>query len=139
MKFTYEPSGVFQHQYSCGFERDEDALEGNTQWVRDKISHFNSCSTPLSRSISRVPGSLPIQSLVKEHGASRMSASVEPTPIPSMAQRDTLSNGSFHASGRSSCFMRTPEYTGHLLGEWRPPLHGQSSISGISMRRTVIH
>jgi hypothetical protein len=24
---TYEPSDVRQHQYLCGFERDEDALE----------------------------------------------------------------------------------------------------------------
>ena len=35
---TNEPSRAILHQYSCGFERDEDALEAHTQWVRNRIS-----------------------------------------------------------------------------------------------------
>ena len=42
---AWEPSDVRHHLYSCGYERDEDALEGHTPWVRDKISHFSSLST----------------------------------------------------------------------------------------------
>ena len=30
---------------SCGFQRDEDTSEVNTQWVRNKISHSSSRST----------------------------------------------------------------------------------------------
>jgi len=39
-----EPLDRRHHQYSCGCESDEDALEVGTQWVRNKISHFSSCS-----------------------------------------------------------------------------------------------
>jgi hypothetical protein len=45
-----------------------------------------------------------------------------------LAQRDTLSKGSFPASGRGACFMRTRAYGGSL-GEWRHRLHCSFSIS----------
>jgi len=44
---TYEPSEARRHQYLCGFERDEDAPEVHTQWVRIKTVRFSSLSTPL--------------------------------------------------------------------------------------------
>src|SRR5438093_13630701 len=47
-----------RHQYSCGFERDEDTPEVSTQWVRYKTSPFSSPSTALSRLISKAPASL---------------------------------------------------------------------------------
>ncbi len=59
MSPTFESSHRRNHQYSCGCERDEDAPEVSTQGVRYKISPFSSPSTPLSRSISKVPASLP--------------------------------------------------------------------------------
>ena len=46
LKFISESSDRRHHQYSCGSERDEDALEGHTPWVRDKIRHFSSLSMP---------------------------------------------------------------------------------------------
>ena len=39
-----EPLGVRRHQYLCGFECNEDALEVHTRWVRNKISPFSSRS-----------------------------------------------------------------------------------------------
>ena len=56
---TCESLCVRQRQYLYGFERDEDAPEVSTQWVRYKINPFSSPSTPLSRSISKVPALLP--------------------------------------------------------------------------------
>jgi hypothetical protein len=44
---TYESSDVGRHRYLCGFERNEDAPEDGTQWVRDKIGHFSSPLTLL--------------------------------------------------------------------------------------------
>ena len=41
---------------SCGFQHVRGALEVHTPWVKSKISRFSSPSTPLSRSISKVPG-----------------------------------------------------------------------------------
>lgn len=43
---TCESSDVRHHQYSCGFQCDEHALEDETQWVRNKMAHFSSLSTP---------------------------------------------------------------------------------------------
>ncbi|MGP8157660.1 MAG: cysteine-rich CWC family protein [Candidatus Acidiferrales bacterium] len=59
MNPTYESSDVRRHQYLCGRERDDDAREVNTQWVRCQNSPFSSPSTRLSRSISKAPASLP--------------------------------------------------------------------------------
>src|ERR1022692_2994015 len=47
------PSDAFIH---AGFQGDEDALEVNTQWVRNKTDPFSSPSTPQSRSIPRITG-----------------------------------------------------------------------------------
>ena len=33
--------------HSCGFQRDEATLETESPWVRNRISLFNSPSTPL--------------------------------------------------------------------------------------------
>jgi hypothetical protein len=33
-------------EYPQGFERDEGASEGDTQWVRNKTGHFSSPSMP---------------------------------------------------------------------------------------------
>src|ERR1019366_6608086 len=44
---SYKPLDVHRHLCLCRFERDKDALEGHTLWVRDKISHFSSRSTVL--------------------------------------------------------------------------------------------
>jgi hypothetical protein len=54
-----ESSDRRNHQYLCGCKCNDDAPEVNTQWVRNKISLFSSPSTLLSKSISRVPASLP--------------------------------------------------------------------------------
>ena len=43
---AWEPSDVRHHLYSCGYERDEDALEVETQWVRNKTSPFSSLLMP---------------------------------------------------------------------------------------------
>jgi hypothetical protein len=45
LNFTYKPLGARFHLCLCGYERDEDALEVETQWVRNKTSHFSSPST----------------------------------------------------------------------------------------------
>ena len=44
---SYKPSDVHHHLCLCRFERDKDALECHTLWVRDKISHFSSRSMVL--------------------------------------------------------------------------------------------
>ena len=41
-----ESSDGLHHQYPQEFERNEDAPEEDTQWVRDKTGHFSSPSTP---------------------------------------------------------------------------------------------
>ena len=59
LNFTYKPSDARHHQYSCGLERDEAAMEVPTPWVRNKTSLFSSLLMPLRRSISRDRGSHP--------------------------------------------------------------------------------
>jgi hypothetical protein len=59
-KSISESSDRRHHQYLCGHERDERAPEVSTQWVRHKINLFSSLLTPLSRSISKTPASLPM-------------------------------------------------------------------------------
>src|SRR5437764_11587555 len=41
-----ESSDRYHHQYFCGSERDEDAPEISTQWVKHKINPSSSPSTP---------------------------------------------------------------------------------------------
>src|ERR1700693_4689081 len=47
LNLAWEPSDSRRHLYSCGFERDEDAPEVHTQWVKHKTSHFSYRSTLL--------------------------------------------------------------------------------------------
>jgi hypothetical protein len=41
LNFTYKPLDARFHQCLCRFERDEDVLEVETQWVRARTSHFS--------------------------------------------------------------------------------------------------
>jgi hypothetical protein len=45
LKCGCEPSESRLHQYSCGFQCDKEALEGDTQWVRGKTARFSFPST----------------------------------------------------------------------------------------------
>ena len=47
LNLAWKPSDVRRHLYSCGYERDEDALEVETQWVKHKTNHFSYHSTLL--------------------------------------------------------------------------------------------
>jgi hypothetical protein len=40
-------SNILQRLYSCGFQRDQALLEGETQWVSNRISRFSFPSTRL--------------------------------------------------------------------------------------------
>jgi hypothetical protein len=45
LNFTYKSLGARFHLCLCRFERDEDVLEVETQWVRARTSHFSYRST----------------------------------------------------------------------------------------------
>jgi hypothetical protein len=45
LNFTYKPLDARFHLCLCRFERDEDGLEVETQWVRARTSHFSYRST----------------------------------------------------------------------------------------------
>jgi len=42
----WKPRECVERPYWCGFERDDDAVEVHTQWVRHQTGPFSSRSTP---------------------------------------------------------------------------------------------
>jgi len=46
LDISWQLCRIHERLYSCGFERNEDAPEAGTQWVRNKTSHFSFPSTP---------------------------------------------------------------------------------------------